>query len=85
MAHGRNYYFGGSSRLGEKPTKTRTYRSVSPTGARKKKSFRDQPVFKSPMALYYLHDGNWLWHAVVDGENMPDWAKNYTAVPAEVI
>lgn len=38
-----------------------------------------------PVALWYEHGGTWFLNSVVDGDNLPDWAKNYTqteAVPA---
>lgn len=84
MAHGRNIA-GWPAKTERRPKKLRSFRSVTPDGRRVKKQFRDQPVIEKPLALYYELNGSWVWHAVCDSENKPDWAKNYTQVPASLV
>ena len=36
----------------------------------------------NPVALWYKAQGEWHLNTVVDGDNVPDWAKHYTTYPA---
>jgi hypothetical protein len=38
--------------------------------------------FKRPVALWYEHAAVWHLNTVVDGDNLPEWAKNYTQTEA---
>jgi hypothetical protein len=41
--------------------------------------------FKRPVALWYQHATVWHLNTVVDGEDLPEWAKNYIQTDAELI
>jgi hypothetical protein len=73
---------GTSPNVGKKATKYRCPHPVSGEPQFKRAFKRDD--MKRPVALWYEHAGTWYLNTVVDLDDLPSWAKNYTQGTAEI-
>lgn len=78
MSHGRNYLIGSGHRGGPRRPKNVRFTCRAPNGFSIVKSVPVLEELKKPVSLWYEHNGQWHLHTVVDKENMPDWARNYS-------
>lgn len=77
FAHGRNYQFGAGNPNGPRRPSTVTYKYQTPEGKWFSRKVQVTHNYVEPVALFYENLGKWVFQAVIDNNERPDWADNY--------
>lgn len=82
---GRRHYRDTNTRYGQRggdgPTagkKATKFSCTGPTGQKQSKRVFNAENYEQPVSIWYEHAGTWYLNTVLDKNNLPDWAKNYT-------